>query len=202
MPDIIVLQRLVPHYRLPVFERLWREFGWVVVTSKSPPRATHLSLADGDHDFIQRFDFEFPDPGNAFRCNVPIRRILRETGAKAVISEFSLRMSSTYELVARRRLLGAPIALFWSHGYDMGRGLATPGQRLRQWPRFALARMADGHVCYSAEGKTVLEAPMPSERIFVAHNTLDVTPLQDLAKQVVPPPPTGRPSLLAIGRIT
>ncbi len=202
MPDIIVLQRLVTHYRLPVFERLWREFGWVVVTSKAPPRATHLNLADGDHDFIHRFDFEFPDPGNAFRCNVPFRRILRDTGAKAVISEFSLRMSSTYELVARRRLLGAPITLFWSHGYDMGRGLATPGQRLRQWPRFALARMADGHVCYSAEGKTVLEAHMPSERIFVAHNTLDVTPLQDLAKRVVPPPPPGQPSLLAIGRIT
>lgn len=202
MPEIIVLQRVVTHYRLPVFERLWRDFGWVVVTSKAPPRGTQLNLVDSDHDFIQRFDFGFPDPENAFRCNVPFQQILKETGAKAVISEFSLRMSSTYELVARRRLLGAPITLFWSHGYDMGRGLATLGQRLRQWPRFALARMADGHVCYSAEGKAVLERYMPSERIFVAHNTLDVTSLQALARRVVPLPPSGRPSLLTIGRIT
>lgn len=202
MPDIIVLQRLITHYRLPVFERLWREFGWVVVTSKEPPRGTHLNLVDVDHDFIKRFDFRFPDPGNAFRCNVPLGRILRETGAKAVISEFSLRMSSTYELAARRRFLGAPITLFWSHGYDMGRGLDTTRQRIRQWPRFVLARMVDGHVCYSDEGKAVLERYVPPECIFVARNTLDIAPLQDLARRVVPPPPPGRPSLLTIGRIT
>lgn len=202
MPEVIVLQRLVAHYRLPVFERLWREFGWVVVTSREPPRGTHLKLVDGDHDFIKRFDFRFPDPGNTFRCNVPLGCILRETGAKAVISEFSLRMSSTYELAARRRFLNAPITLFWSHGYDMKRGLDSTRQRLRQWPRFALARMVDGHVCYSEEGKAVLQRHLPSQRIFVARNTLDVVPLQTLAKRVVPPPPAGRPSLLTIGRIT
>ena len=53
-----------------------------------------------------------------------------------MILEFSLCMSSSYELAAQRRFLGAPVVLFWSHGYDMGRGLATPDQRLRQWPRF------------------------------------------------------------------
>jgi glycosyltransferase involved in cell wall biosynthesis len=199
---VIILQRLVPHYRLPVFERLWREFGWVVVTSKQPPRGTRLHLVDGEFEFIRRFDFSFPDSGNAFRCNVPLGRILSETGARAVISEFSLRMSSTYELVARRRLLGAPITLFWSHGYDMGRIQDSLSQRLRQQSRFALAAMADGHVCYSAEGKSVLDAHMAPERVFVAHNTLDVASLQDLAKWVIPPPPPGQPSLLAVGRIT
>ena len=202
MPDVIILQRLVAHYRLPIFERLYREFGWVVVTSKRPPRGTGVKLVDGAHEFIKRFDFRFPDPGNAFLCNVPLGRILRETGAKAVISEFSLRMSSSYALAARRCFLGAPITLFWSHGYDMGRGLATPGRRLRQWPRFALSRMVDGYVCYSAEGKAVLERHMPSERIFVARNTLDIAPLQDLATRIVAPPAPGRPSLLTTARIT
>ncbi len=202
MPDIIFLQRLVTHYRLPVFERLWREFGWVVVTSKEPPRGTNLNLVDGDHDFIKRFDFRFLDPGNDFRCNVPLGCILRETGAKAVISEFSLRMSSTYELAARRRFLGAPVTLFWSHGYDMGRGLNSTRMRFRQWPRFVLARLVDGHVCYSEEGKAVLGQHMSPDRIFVARNTIDVAPLQALSKRIVPPPPPGRPSLLTIGRIT
>ena len=53
-----------------------------------------------------------------------------------MISEFSLRVSSIHEFAARRRLRGAPVVLFWSHGYDMGRGLATPDQWLKQWPRF------------------------------------------------------------------
>ncbi len=202
MPDIFILQRVVTHYRLPVFERLYREFGWVVATSRVPPSGTHLNLVNGEYEFIRRFDFAFPDPQNAFRCNVPLGQILRETGAKAVISEFSLRMSSTYELVARRRFLGAPITLFWSHGYDMGRGLATLGRRVRQWPRFVLARMVDGHVCYSEEGKAVLERHMPSERIFVARNTLDIVSLRTLAERAVPPPLPGRPSLLSIARIS
>ena len=62
--------------------------------------------------------------------------------------------------------------------------------------------MVDGHVCYSEEGKAVLGRHMPLERIFVARNTLDVEPLQDLAKRIDPPPAAGRPSLLTIGRIT
>lgn len=72
MPDVIILQRLVTHYRLPLFERLWREFGWVVVTSRTPPRGTHLNLVEGDHDFIQRFDSWFPDPPMRAIWGIPV----------------------------------------------------------------------------------------------------------------------------------
>ena len=45
-----------------------------------------------------------------------------------MISEFSLRMSSTYELAARRRLLGAPAVLFWLAGCST-RHFARPTQQ-------------------------------------------------------------------------
>ena len=28
--NVIIIQRVVPHYRFALFERLWREFGWHV----------------------------------------------------------------------------------------------------------------------------------------------------------------------------
>ena len=202
MTDVIILQRVVADYRLPIYERLWEEFGWTVVTSSEPPSNTYLNLIEGQYEFIKRYRFRFPDPGNPFRCDVPLHRILAETGAKAVISEFSLRMSSTYELVTRRRFFGSPITIFWSHGYNMSQGLTTLRKKIMQWPRFLLARMGDGHICYSAEGKTVLERYMPAERIFVARNTIDIANFQALARRIQPSPPPGKPSILAIGRLT
>ena len=30
MPNVVILQRVVPPYRMPLYERLWQEFGWTV----------------------------------------------------------------------------------------------------------------------------------------------------------------------------
>jgi glycosyltransferase involved in cell wall biosynthesis len=198
--DIIILQRGVPHYRLPLFTRLWEEFGWKVVAASNTP--AYKQQVHGDHPFVERFEFRFPDPNNPYRCNIPLGKILRETGAKAVISEFSMRMSSTYELVARRRLLGGPRVLFWSHGYNMDRGLGGVRRSLMQWPRTILAALADGHVCYSEEGRDFLSNYMSRGRLFVARNTIDVAPLQSLANSAEPFEAPGRPHLLIVSRLT
>lgn len=202
MTDVIILQRGVPHYRTQLFTRLWEEFGWKVVVASNPPGGINKPLIDGDYDFLERYDFRFPDPENTYRCDVPLGKILRETGAKAVISEFSMRMSSTYGLVARRRFLGGPVTLFWSHGYNMDRGLAGIRQSLMQWPRSLMAALADGHVCYSKEGRDFLSRYIAEDRLFVAHNTIDVTPLQLSADSAEPIKAPGRPHLLIVSRFT
>ena len=200
MTDVIILQRRVSHYRRKLFARLWEEFGWKVVAARNPPGGD--SSTGEDPEFIERYDFRFPDPTNGFRCNVPLGKILRETGAKAVISEFSMRMSSTYELVARRRLMGGPTTLFWSHGYNMDRGLVGLRQSLIQWSRSRLAALADGHVCYSEEGRDYLSRYMSDERLFVARNTIDSAHVQAVARRSVAGQPPGRPHILTIGRLT
>jgi len=199
MTEVVILQRVVPHYRLPLFRRLWEEFGWRVVTASNPPAGTNLHLFEGASQFVQRFEFRFPDPSNPTRCHIPVGRVLTATGARAIISEFALRMRSTYELIGRNRSLGRPVTLFWSHGYNMDRGL---GQPIMQWPRGFLSALADGHICYSEEGREFLARFMPRDRLFVAHNTIDVVPLQAVARSVVPKTAPGRPHLLTVGRLT
>lgn len=192
MPSVIILQRGIMHYRLPVFRRLYELFGWQVACSH------------GDHDnepFILPFDIEMPDSSNLYRAKVPTGKILRETGAKAVISEFSLRMSSSYQLIARRRLLGGPITIFWSHGFNMDRGLTGVAPWIYQLPRLSLLRMADANICYSDEGMDFLGRFMPRDRLFLAQNVVDVEPMRKLAAEVGRVEAGGKPHIMTIGRI-
>jgi glycosyltransferase involved in cell wall biosynthesis len=200
MSQTVVFQRVVAHYRLPIFERLYKEFGWIVATSRSAPE--YKKLVHEDYDFIRRFDVKFPNPDNPFEAKVPIRQIIEETKATAVISEFGMRINSTFELPWIRRTRGKPIVFFWSHGFNMERGLDSAKQKLAQAPRVVLSRLIDGHLCYSEEGREFLARFIPRERLFVAPNTLDVDSLNVAGQNVEPAPAPGRPHLIAVGRLT
>lgn len=201
MYPVVILNRITTHYRLPLYRRLFEEFGWVVACARTPPSGTFLK-AEFDEPFLLPFDITFPDPNNHYRANVPLGEILRQTGAKAILAEFSLHMDSTYKLVARRRLCGHPVTLFWSHGYNMERGLSSWTGRLLQVPRVALHLLADGAVCYSEEGKDFLQRYMDAKRVLVVRNSIDVSPMQALSSAVDHPGARGWPSLLTIGRMT
>ncbi len=203
--NVIVLQRVIPHYRLALFERLYNEFGWIVVTSSGTPNIGPLrfnNLVCEDLPFIKRYDFEWPSKTNGYRCNIPVRAIIDDTGADAVIAEFSMYMDSTYLLPLIRRVKGSPKLLFWSHGFNMDRGLTSARQRILQWPRALLSAMADGHICYSEEGRNYLSRFMGGDRLFVAPNTLDAGTLRREAGEITPMEAPGRPHLLAVGRMT
>lgn len=200
MSDIVVFQRVVPHYRLPIFKRLHEDFGWIIATSRSAPE--YKKLIHEDHDFIQRFDIEFPNKDNPYEAKVPIEEIIERTGAKAIISEFGMRISTTYSLPWIRRTRGKPIVLFWSHGFNMERGLYTPKQKLSQAPRVVLSMLVDGHLCYSEEGRDFLSRYISKDRLFVAPNTLDIDSLQVTGRKASAADPPGRPHIIFVGRFT
>lgn len=202
---VIIIQRVLPHYRFSLFERLWRELGWTIVTTDTVPEHGPLKfnrLIDGEHPFIKRYPFEFPWVSNSYRCNIPVKRILDDLQPTGVVCEFSMHMNTTYRLPAIRRLRGSPTLLFWSHGFNMDRGLSSPYQRLVQWPRAMISSIADGHVCYSEEGREYLSRYLPRDQLFVAPNTLDAETLRREAGEVTPMTAPGRPHIVTVGRIT
>jgi len=203
----IILCRMVPHYRLAILEELYRRYGWLVATAATPPAGTALNTVT-DRPFIRPFAFRFPRSDRPYLCQVPLHRILADLRPRAVIAEFSLQMSSSYALALRRSLGWNPPALFWSHGYNVRRGFATPTARAIQTLRAKLAARVDGHICYGPEGKAFLDRHMNPNRVFVALNTLghpgpmapQTTGAAERSSQDRPPDP-GRTTLVAIGRL-
>jgi hypothetical protein len=114
--DIVILQRVVPHYRLELFRRLNDSVGAIVVCSKNPPVGTGL-LTFQDEKFIKQYDFKYSGL-NQYQCIVPIGQILRELQPKGIIAELSLQMSSTWYLAAMRALGQGPKVMFESHGLN------------------------------------------------------------------------------------
>ena len=187
------------HYRIPVFRRLHELYGWRVACAQSSFRK--YADDEGDlADFIEPFDFKLQIPMKTIQP-IPLGEILQRMKPKAVIAEFSLRMTSSYGLAFRRQCLGAPLTFFWSHGYNMDRGLSSAGQRAIQSPRVFLSKMVDGHLCYSKEGYDFLARYMDESKLFIAQNTIDIEPVREVARRVGRIDQPGGPHLLTIGRI-
>src|SRR5471032_2299116 len=113
MTNVVILQRVVPPYRMPLFRRLWEEFGWTVAFGKN------LS-ADGipvEHGapFLRGYIFR-RGPGGIIR--VPVSKIIADLKPDAIIAEGALHLTSTWELVLRREFFGSPKLFFWTIGYN------------------------------------------------------------------------------------
>ncbi|MBO6791585.1 MAG: glycosyltransferase [Dinoroseobacter sp.] len=197
----IILQRTIAHYRVPVFEKLYERYGWIVVTSSGPP-ADYLSTFDSDAPWLKRFPFKFRDPNNAHACTIPVGDILRDLKPKSVITEFSLNMNSTYDLLMRRRFGGGPKLVFWTHGYNASRTFIGPKDIALQYLAKALLSRADACVCYSAEGIEHLSSWMRRDRLFRARNTQDISEPMRLYETLRTKATNDGKTMLTVGRLT
>lgn len=201
MSKTVIIQRIVPHYRVPLMRHLHEEYGWIVATSSVPPPDTGLRL-EHDHPFIRTFYFRFPVQGRPQPCFVPVATILRELAPLAIIAEFALGMSSTHELAARRSLLGAPKLVFRGYGFNPNIGIGTRAQRMKYLPLVGLIAAADGVITYSDLGRAFLRSHFPRKPIFVARNTVDLQEKQRLARTLRPADIPGSPRLISVNRFT
>lgn len=195
----VVIQRLVPHYRHPIFERLYQELGWVVATARAGP--THGLKVDrdaADPPWLHRFDFVAG--ASEYAASVPLDAICEALDPHAIVAEFSLKLSSTWTFAQpwRRR----PQLAYWSQGWNRERGFARPADFASQALRLLLLSAADAQLCYSEEGADYLRRRLPRRMpVFVAHNTLAV---ETMPGRTIDSAPTdaGAQRLLVLGRMT
>ncbi|MCK4579251.1 MAG: glycosyltransferase family 4 protein [Candidatus Marinimicrobia bacterium] len=202
LSEVVILQRAVPHYRLPIFKALYEKFGWVVACGATPPDSQYMDLHT-NQPFINTFDFTFPNQRKPYYARVPVYDILAQLKPAAIIAEFSMQMDSTYKLIARRYLKGGPRVIFWSHGYNVEKKASGFQGKVSQLPRLVVGRFADAHLVYSEEGKQHLSQYYPAGRIFVAPNTLDIEAIRKYKQSVkgkgIEP---AAPALISLGRFT
>ncbi|WP_298885720.1 glycosyltransferase family 4 protein [uncultured Bradyrhizobium sp.] len=201
MRNVVILQRVIPHYRVRLFERLHQEFGWIVACADEPPRGTGLHvLRDRTAPFARFFPFKFLDAASPYCALVPIGRILSELRPEAIISEFSLQMSSSWQLAARRLLRRSPKVLFWSHGLNTELNIGSLHGLASKGLRKLLFSGVDGNIYYTSECRTSMGLGANSPG-FVATNTIDV---EEIRRTPSIPLEThlGSPTILSVGRIT
>lgn len=198
----LILQRVLPHYRVPLFAMLYERFGLRVVASANPPGGSFLNLMNpADCPWAIPAPFVFPNALQPERVNVPVEWLFESLQPKAIVAEFGLRISSSYSL-PYCRLTGKLAKLaFWSHGWNMGRGSSSPRDWLIQNSRVPLFACADVVATYSEEGADWVRHRLPKKPVIALGNSLDVDELRKIGSGARPET-SGSPQLLMVGRLT
>jgi glycosyltransferase involved in cell wall biosynthesis len=198
---LTVIQRMVPHYRAPLFARMYREFSWNVATAAAgPSHGLRRAVRDNDHEWLHEFDFSL-NPLRQYSAKVPLDDIRRTLNPDCILAEFSLQMSSSWRLALARKSK-RPLLVYWSQGSNVERGFKRPRDLISQILRLLLLSRADAHICYSAEGAQYLRRWVPSRApVFVANNTLAVEDLIDRELDTSPEE-ASHARLICVGRLT
>ena len=191
---VLILQRILPPYRLAFFQSLARS-----------PKLT-LTLAYGEASQNSALTSIPPPPGiptttiknfywgidETIVLQVGSLSLLHANRYDTVIAEFNPRILSNVLacFAARRRGLKF---IWWGHGFRPKSGPVA--QLIYLW----LAAHAHAVIFYTSEGaKKMIKRGMPQEKAFIAWNSIDTEEILRLKQEFVP---DQRPRILCIGRL-
>lgn len=168
---IIILQRILPHYRAGIFRKLCDKFPGMTVFFGQPFKDESLKNTEdlSENFFIECRNIYFDKNGKVFISNIFSK--IKQSKPDIIISVFNVGNLNIYILFILRKLLKFKIIL-WSFGYDPVRGF-NPDKRFTDKIRLYLSQKADAVIFYWENGKDeVSKFSKKTEHYFVAPNTL------------------------------
>ena len=172
--SIAYVARFVPGYRQPILEELNdRLNGRLVVCAGNPPEASFKALSSGPAPTYKRIRLRNTWIGGQ-RALIQNTQPVFAYNPTVLLAEESPRTLSLPWLLASAKRKGIG-TLLWGHFSSNRRALSKlhPSDRYR----IALAKRVDGCVCYTDQIAELITPYIPSERCFVARNTLDTPQL-------------------------
>lgn len=179
---IIVLQRILPHYRAGIFRKLCGRFPGMSVFYGQPYKNESLKNADNlsDNIFIRCSNTYFDKNGKIFISKIFSK--IKDLRPEIIISVFNVGNLNIYILFLLRKFLKFKIIL-WSFGYDPVRGF-NPDKYFTDKIRLYLSQKADAVIFYWENGKEeVSRYSKVSGHYFVAPNTLDTDKQTELKRK-------------------
>lgn len=195
-PRVLIVQRILPHYRVPLFQELSRSHSMTVDVaygrqrngaalesvdhpegiSTIPLRNSYLTVAGAERAVYQR----------------GLSDVILSRSYDVVIAEFNPRIVSNLLAYRSARRTGTSF-IWWGHGMGPAAGRITARARL------ALAQAADAVIFYDdVQAARFVALGLPSDRAFVAPNSMDTAAISTLAQ----PPESGlRNRILYVGRL-
>lgn len=184
MKRVLIIQRVLPHYRVPFFEQLREqlaadgiELGLVV---GQPTKAGEAKRDQASLPWAIEVNNRYVRAGRGRHLVwQPAWRMSRH--ADLVIVEQASRLLINYLLLATRRFGGPEIA-FWGHGENLDRASAS---RFGEFVKRSLARRANWWFCYTkGTARLVQSMGVDERRVTVVQNATDTASLQLLRAAV------------------
>ena len=199
----ILIQRVIPHYRVALFQHLWERYGVRVLTSANPQISNFLSIADPKTlEFTIPLNFHFTGKKDSRSpVMIPTFKALKRIEPEFVVAEFGLRLSSSYELVIARRLGILKGLAFWTHGLAQDPADRSISTKFGLQVARRLMAGADVLATYGEVGASYLKSNLPGPIIMALGNCLDGTNISAVQRQSMPVR-LGKPQLLIVGRLT
>lgn len=178
---LIILQRLIPHYRKGFFEKIneiypnSRMLYGQVNSNDSLKNAVNLNK----NIFIKVMNIYLDTSGKIFFSRM--YSLLFRFRPEVVISVFNVGNLNIYLLFLLKHILNFKIIL-WSFGYDPDRGF-DPKNKFADKIRLKLSEKADAVIFYWEKGKEeISKYTNKTGHFFVAPNTIDTTKLLEIKR--------------------
>lgn len=176
---VLILQRILPHYRTGVFKRLSEKFRNLTIVYGNPSADESLknessALPDNFVEVKNHYPF-----GSSKIFFSEVFRVISSRKPNVVISVFNVGNLNLYRLFLLRKAFGFKLIL-WSFGYDPQRGF-QPDKNLSDKIRLIMCQNADAVIFYWNKGKNEVEKfSKKKDHYFVAPNTLDTVLLNSI----------------------
>ena len=175
--NILLFQRLIPHYRVPLFRKLNEELGIVVCHSRARKGASLKEQQELDFPTISMPRVYIGKaPTSMAQCILPT---LIKQKPRVVITEFSLQYLTFWLLFLLRPCFGYKLVV-WTHGVK-SRELLHPFTTFRSKIQLWVYKRVHGVILYSEPNRKILAQYLKKpEKLFVANNTLDTEKLDEI----------------------
>lgn len=183
--SVVICQRRLTHYRVPLFERLRTELEQVRVklhlVHGQPAPGEEGKRDSGSLAWAEKVENRYWKVGGKYLCWQPLPADALSSDLVIITQENSLL--SNYPLLARRRF-GGPKVAFWGHGANLqSRKPTGVKERYKRWT----SNQVDWWFAYTQmSADLVTAAGFPDNRITVLNNAVDTTELHRQRESVTP----------------
>lgn len=193
-PSVLVLQRILPPYRLALFQGLAASDEFALRLAYGRPSAGSALESIADPPGVRTLPLRnvYIGAGEEGVFQRGVARALASREYDTLIAEFNPRILSSVWAAWRAKRLGLRV-IWWGHGLRPH----TSGPATCVY--LALSRLADGCLFYGAEGAARFAAlGVPREKLFTAWNSVDTAGIERLRRETAG---AGRHRILSIGRL-
>jgi len=198
-PVVTIVQKTLPHYRVPFFTLLRSALDEHGVTLRllagQPDGVTSTRNDAGRLEWCEGYANRYLPMNRRHLIWQPVLRQLR--GSDLVIVEQASKLLVNYLLMGWRRLPRGPRLAFWGHGRNLDQVSAS---RLGEAGKRALADQADWWFCYTEGTANLLESfGVNRHKMTVVQNTADTHSLRRARESLGPAEFTAVRAELCIG---